>query len=169
MRKDDKSNLDRDGLISSTYLKEDGLFHYTACGLDNVFLKKGGYVLSKDGKSYSIKALDELHDCIAMALITGTQHLTGRELRFLRKELCLTQAKVAKRMGVDVQAVARWEKGKAKNPLADRFIRTLYLSKKHADVSRNLDGVLDDISDLDIKEHKQWLFEQNNKWRKCAA
>lgn len=166
--KSKSTGLDERGLISSTYFTVDGLFHYTACGLDNVYLK-GGFVLSADGMSYAIERLEELHDCVSMALIKGTHDLNGREFRFLRKELCLTQAQVAKLMGVDAQTVARWENGKNKSPIADRLIRTLYMSIKHPEDGKNIDTVLNDISDLDIKEHREWLFEQNTKWHKCAA
>ncbi len=105
-----------------------------------------------------------------MALIKGTHDLNGKELKFLRKELSLTQAQVAKLMGADVQAVARWEKGSNKNSTADRLIRTLYIAMKHSNNNVGMiDEFLHDISDLDIKENKDWLFEQNSKWFKSAA
>lgn len=159
---------DSGGSIEDRYINKAGLFHYNICGLDNIYLK-GGFTISENKTSYSIDEVEELHDCIAMSLIKGTHDLNGKELKFLRKELSLTQSQVAKLMGSDVQAVARWEKG-TKNSIADRLIRTLYLSIKHSnDNVGMIHSFLSDISDLDIKEHRDWLFEQNSQWYKCAA
>ncbi len=168
MNPTDKSQNLEGRLIANRYITADGLFHYTSCGLDNIYLKDG-YVISKDEEHYAIERLEELHDCIARTLIEGKHDLSGRELRFLRKELYLTQSQVAKMMGVDVQSVARWEKGKSKNTIADRFVRTLYLSMKYPQENQKIQMLLNSISDLDIKEHNQWLFEQDSSWHSRAA
>ena len=164
-----EAHTDSGGSIRERCITEDGLFHYVLSGLNNVFLK-GGFTISNDGMSFSIDNVMELHDCIAMALINGTHDLSGKELKFLRKELSLTQSQVAKLIGADVQAIARWEKGKNRNPIAGRLVKVLYMSIKHPeDRVGDIDDFLKNTSDLDIIEHKQWLFEQNTQWHSCAA
>lgn len=156
--------------INETLLDDEGRFHYQASGLDNVYLNSGGFKISPDGSSIAIDNVDELHDCIAMYLVEQTSELSGKELRFLRKEIGLTHAELASKVGIEKQAVGRWEREENSNKMADRMLRVLYLSLK---TKREMGGtmlisLLDSISELDDTEHKQWVFEQNTKWRKCG-
>lgn len=155
--------------IKETYLNESGLFHYTACGLDNVYLKDG-FNLAKDDKSYSISQLEELHRCIALNLIQFTSALAGKELRFLRREMNLTQADLAKRIGVDKQTVGRLERGETENSTADRMLRMIYLTNAQQHTGDNVISILDAVGELDDTEHRQWVFDQKEKqeWRKCG-
>ena len=53
--------------------------------------------------------------------------MCGKEVRFLRKLLDLTQAELALWIGYHSQQIARWEKGQGViNPAADRFLRVIY-------------------------------------------
>ncbi|TWP31691.1 helix-turn-helix domain-containing protein, partial [Xylella fastidiosa subsp. fastidiosa] len=48
------------------------------------------------------------------------------EIRFMRKELELSQPEFAARLGTNVQTVAAWEEGRAALPdAADKMIRVL--------------------------------------------
>lgn len=141
-------------------------FHYTFCGLDNIWLIKG-VVINQDG-SYSIPFLDELHDCIALTLVTKAQKLTGKEFRFIRKELGLTQKDISDEFGLDVQTVARWEKGETKgasfNP-ADRLIRMLFLLRKCGD-SHTATMITKNLSLLEGNYKNKWLFEvSDDDWQ----
>lgn len=99
-------------------------YHYTESGLENVYLD-GGFQLA-DGRLV-IKDIDGLHKVIGRALISSKKNLTGREIRFLRQEMLMSQSTLAKLLEVSEQAVARWEKGKSGLPKpAEALIRLLY-------------------------------------------
>lgn len=154
--------------IQSEYLSKDGHFHFRTCGLDNVYLKDG-FNISEDGFSYSISNIKELHHCIAMYLVNQTSTLAPKELKFLRKELRMTQSELARKVGVDVQTVARWEKGDSETKVADRMIRILYMTSFNSTVnSADVLGFLDTISELDDTSHSQWVFEQSENWKIAA-
>lgn len=153
--------------IKEKYINNEGHFHYRACGLDNVYLSSG-YNISEDGKKYSISNMNQLHQCIAENLIHETRQLSGKELRFVRKEIGITQSLLGRRMGVDTQTVARWEKEETVNNMADRMLRVMYLTST-VEVGDDVNTLLDSIGDLDA-EHRQWVFDQKEKreWKKCG-
>lgn len=76
------------------------------------------------------------------------KRLNGRELRFLRHEINLTQENLAALLGTDAQNVARWEKGITKVPgPADRLIRLLY--REHASGNMAIFEPLKELAELD--------------------
>jgi len=104
------------------------MYHYTESGLRNVWLVNG-YTVRKTpyGKGIAIESLEGLHRAIARQIVRLPRPLTGAEFRFLRKELELSQASLADYLGCNVQALARWEKGKSRLPKpAERLLRALY-------------------------------------------
>lgn len=106
-------------------------FHYTACGLDNVYLMSGYSVETFGGEQHvSVKDAEELHEAIASFLVNGKKVLEGQEVRFLRKFLGLTQASMGAALGVSDQAVARYEKDKAKFDGSNDILLRLYVKSK---------------------------------------
>ena len=106
-------------------------FHYTACGLDNVYLMSGYNVETFGGEQYvSVKDAEELHEAIAVFLVNGKKVLEGQEVRFLRKFLGLTQASLGQALGVSDQAVARYEKDKTKFDGSSDILLRLYVKGK---------------------------------------
>jgi len=104
-------------------------YHYTMCGLDNVWLENG-FELHKTeyGDGVSIAHAEMLDSAIAEAIVCGAKPLNAKEFRFLRSQMDLTQLRLAGYLGCDSQTIARWEKGESDlNPAADRLIRLLYL------------------------------------------
>ncbi len=104
-------------------------YHYTASGLDNVYLANG-YTRHKTpyGDGVSIQNLNGLHKVIGHALITQPIDLIGAELRFLRVEMDLSQKVLADLLGTTEQTLRRWESSRKKaipGP-ADRLLRALY-------------------------------------------
>ena len=104
-------------------------FHYTLCGLDNIYLMNGYSVEETPyGEALSIKHADELHTAIGVHLVQNRKVLSPREVRFLRKQLELTQADLGSLIGQSSQQVARWEKNQSAIPgPADRLLRLLFL------------------------------------------
>jgi len=105
------------------------MYHYTECGLSNVWLQNGYSVKEIDGhKAVSISDADQLHEVIGRTL-ANKPYLKATELRFLRKELGLSQSRLAALLGTSEQTVSLWER-KGRIPKGhDRLIRLLYIEK----------------------------------------
>ena len=112
-------------------MSDPDLYHYTECGLDNVYLSGGvAFADTPRGRGVTIRDIEGLHRAIGLLLVREKKSLSGREFRFLRHELNVTQQSLADLLGVSVQRVARWEKGKtAIDRPAERLIRLLYREK----------------------------------------
>lgn len=147
----------------------DGLYHYTLCGLDNIFLSSG-YTLEETeyGPAVSIDDVDGLHRVIASEIVTGPSPISPKELRFIRKQLDLPQAGLALLFGVDTQTVARWEK--AENPIpvsVDRLLRAYYLGKINGNVM--VVALLDRLIEMDEIDHGRRIFKETRTGWKAAA
>lgn len=91
-------------------------YRYTECGLDNVVIRGMAVpVDDADEEVYCIPNILGLHKTIAHCIITGPTGITPKELRFLRTEMGLTQAELARFVKKDHQTIGRWERGE--NPI----------------------------------------------------
>ena len=94
-------------------------YHYTECGLDNVFIENMEPVIDDAGEqAVEIPQVNRLHKVIAYGIVKQDASMSGKELRFLRTEMGCTQAELAKLVHCDEQTVRRWEQGKT--PLDSR-------------------------------------------------
>ncbi len=87
-------------------------YRYTACGLDNVFLV--GLPLAEDrggDQTITIPSINKLHAVLRRAVAQKDGGLDPKEIRFLRSELELTQAELARVVHKDAQTIGRWERG----------------------------------------------------------
>jgi putative transcriptional regulator len=103
--------------------------HYTASGLDYVYLINGFSVEDDPdyGRIVAIDSPDDLHKAIGLHIITQERPMTGAEFRFLRKQMKLTQKEVAERFrGADVQTIANYEKGRKIPPASEQLIRMIF-------------------------------------------
>jgi len=102
-------------------------YRYDECGLDNVILVGLEVCQDDEGEDViTIRNINALHRAIADGIARKTSGINGRELRFLRTELGLTQAELASAISKDVQTVGRWERGEyPMDPTADTVIRML--------------------------------------------
>jgi putative transcriptional regulator len=105
-------------------------YHYTECGLDNVYLKNGFTIhITAYGKGVSIDDTENLHRVIGQWVIALPKSLNGAELRFIRTELDMTQKDLAGILGTTEQTLRLWEKHRT-NPIpsgpADRLLRAFY-------------------------------------------
>lgn len=113
--------------------------HYTDCGLDNIYLDNGFTIEEVDGEKFlSVADIDGLHRAIGLHIVLERKAPSGKELRFLRNELDLSQAELARILGVTDQSVARWEKGQceASGP-AVLSLRMIYLLSLLPEDERN--------------------------------
>jgi len=147
-------------------------YHYKACGLDDVYLVSGYEVHETPyGRGVSVKDVDGLHRAIGEYLAKHKKVLTGKELRFLRKQMDLTQSDLGKFLGVSDQQVARYEKGESKKMpgAADAVVRLLYL--EHIGGSIKLRDLLTDLEEVDAPSftEKQLFAEEQGVWKPKAA
>lgn len=145
-------------------------YHYTACGLDNVYLFNG-YELwqTEDGEGVSIRDLDSLHHAIGLSLAEHKKLLSPKELRWFRKQLDLTQSELARLLGYSSQMVARWEKGECEiNGAAERILRMLYIEQVSEEVTvRDVLQTLDTLDDVDETIARFEVTDQG--WRTAQA
>lgn len=130
------------------------MYHYEECGLSNVWLQDG-YSIENDeeyGELVSIHSVHQLHEAIGIYLITHKSLLNGEEIRFLRKEMNLSQKNLAGLLGVGETSIRAWEaeRGKIGSP-TDRLLRAFY--KEHAQG----DGELKDL--IDRLNHQERILE----------
>jgi putative zinc finger/helix-turn-helix YgiT family protein len=105
--------------------------HYTECGLQNVYLEGVlEFTCEHCGNSFvDIPEPTELHIVLSTALSNRPERLIGPEIRFLRKEVGMTQKSFASFIGVDPVTLSRWEKDKGdanKEESNDRLIRLAF-------------------------------------------
>lgn len=147
------------------------MFHYKSCGLKNIWLANGyEEVDTPYGKATSIHNLEELHAVIGMSLVLDKPKLTGSELRFLRKELDLSQSNLAGLLDVNESSIRAWESGRTKiSSPAERLIRLLYIEKIKG--HKEINEFLERISQLnrDIYQTEKFLLEESSSGWKQAA
>ena len=153
--------------------------HYTACGLDDVYLVNGFNRETVDGEEYvTIADLDGLWKAIGLHLVTTKKTLVPKEIKFLREHLDMTQAHLGSLLRVSDQTVARWEKGVTKlvpGP-ADFMLRVLFLASEAAqpegmEIIQKLIELCDKIIGTDDHVVRPVLFkhsEYGRKWKKAG-
>lgn len=143
------------------------MYHYTESGLQNIWLENG-YVVRKTkyGKGVSIHDVDGLHLSIGKTLALKS-HLTGCELRFIRKEMGLSQSAMAALLGTSEQNVSLWERRGRIPRTGDRLVRLIYL--EHIGNNSRIREVIDRLNRLDQqKVEKLYFAEKAGKWKEAA-
>jgi DNA-binding transcriptional regulator YiaG len=152
---------------------EEQPLHYTACGLDNVYLLSGFKRETIDGEEYvTIEDMDGLWKAIGLHLVTTRKALAPKEIRFLRQHMEMTQAELGARLRVSDQTVARWEKDQCDLPgPADLMLRVLFLGSPVAqpegnELLRKIIKLLDELQERDEAKPKADVFEHGAKrWK----
>ncbi|WCE31044.1 transcriptional regulator [Vibrio sp. SCSIO 43137] len=110
-------------------------YHYTECGLPNVYLKNGYTLETIDGEEYfSVDDIDGLHIAIGCLLAEKPQSLTGNEFKFFRQHFNHSRRVLGELLGVDQQTVGRWEKAESTIPkTVDVTMRLLFLESINQD------------------------------------
>ena len=99
-------------------------YHYTECGLDNIYIEVWVQEEADGEKTITVPRIIQLHQHIAKGVIEKKSKLNRKEVRFLRVELRLTQGELAERLGVTEKTVMQWEDGeKAITAAADKKLR----------------------------------------------
>ena len=88
-------------------------YRYTECGLDDVVIEGLEVATDDSGEEvYCIPNLPSLHRAIASSIINRKSGLSGKEFRFLRTEMGLSQTELAEVLSVSRPTVNRWEQSK---------------------------------------------------------
>jgi DNA-binding transcriptional regulator YiaG len=146
------------------------MYHYTESGLDNVWLMNGVEHHKTDyGDAISFKNLDGLHRAVGAWLISLPKRLNGAELRFLRTEMDLSQKRLTALLGVEEQALRRWEKyrGRPIPGAADRLLRIVYAD--HVGYHAPIHDIVERLAKLDeIEGAEARLKVSKGNWRIAA-
>jgi putative transcriptional regulator len=145
------------------------LYRYTECGLPSVWLVNGYRPHQTPyGEAVIVENVAGLHRAIAMNLIAHRARLTGGEFRFLRKELDLSQARLAAYFGNDAQSIAIWEKRGRVPKWADRLLRALY--REYAEGNAHIRETVERLTDADREKSERRVFEDTGAgWIAKAA
>lgn len=150
------------------------MYHYKDCGLDNVWLKNGYAVHQTPyGGGIAIEDIKGLHTAIAQQLISCRRKLSGKEFRFLRQYLEMTQKSLGDIWGKTEQAIALWEKNDKVPPWADGYLR--FLVTGSLDGNKQVKELIDflnqlSISNLSNDRDTRWTFtDTDNGWTLNAA
>lgn len=119
------------------------VYHYTECGLDNVLIEGLDVVSDHAGEeTVTIPAIGLLHQVIAEGIVSLPSKMSGRELRFLRTEMGMTQAQLAEILKVSLLTVSRWEREEnAIHDAAEMLIRLMAIERLELNVSMGVDAV----------------------------
>lgn len=145
-------------------------YQYTMCGLDDVFLLSGYELVGTGyGSGVVIHDQDALHRAIGRYLSCYKKTLSGKEVRFLRHEMDLTQAELGRLLRVTDQTVARWEKGEVVVPGPEELlVRAYYLS--HLTGKTDLVKLAQQLEAIEGETREKHVFAPTAKgWQRIAA
>ena len=113
--------------------------------MDNVLIEGMVPCRDDDGDEViTIPNVSGLHKTIAGAIISHGAGMNGRELRFIRTEMGMTQAELAKVVHHDTQSIGRWERNEFPiDPTAEALIRLLAIERLELKVD---DSTIADLS-----------------------
>jgi len=140
-------------------------YHYKMCGLDDIYLLNGFKIQTTEyGQGVSVENAQELHKEIGRFLILNRKALSRKEIKFLRKEMEVTQEDLGQCLGVTGQTVARYEKGETEIPgPVDKLIRFLYAfhllpEEQRAKFLEEVMKAQEELREIDEKESSPIYF-----------
>ena len=145
------------------------MYHYEECGLSDVWLIDGFKIVDDEeyGELVSIASVNELHKTIGLYLINEKPELNGEEIRFLRKELNLSQKNLAGILSVNESTVRNWESDRVEiGKPAELVLRALYKEQAHWG-----GALIDMIEKLNHQErthetdNMSFSYSRNRSWK----
>lgn len=148
-------------------------YHYVECGLDDVYLANGfERTVSARGTSIAIRDIDALHRAIGGHLCRSRKGLNGKEIRFLRREMLMSQTVLAHLLDVSEQTIYRWEAVKSGMPrAAESLLRLLYTEQlrgdrgsirdrlaRIADLEDRIDSTQEMVFELSPGDRREWAL-----------
>jgi DNA-binding transcriptional regulator YiaG len=142
------------------------MYHYTESGLENVWLKSG-YMIRKTpyGNGLSVQDVDGLHRAICN-VIARRARLSSDQLRFLRKEMGMSQSALARLLGTSERNLSLWEGRGGIPKISDRLVKLICLEHIGADVK--IRKLIDHLNEQDVKAQEKLRFEHDRTWKEAA-
>ena len=139
---------------------------YEGCGLENIWLLDGFSLIHRNGEELTqVEDVEGLHKAISLHLVRHRKALTGREIKFIRRSIDLTQGELAHQLGTGVETVARWEKDKFNIPgPEDRLLRiiTLLALSEPDEFARLIKEMPHNLDDLDEAPDRPVSFKHTD-------
>lgn len=145
------------------------MYHYTECGLDNVWLENG-FVTKKTayGKATAIDDAIGLHKVLAMELTQKKGKITGKELRFMRTVLGMSQEGLGKCVGASEQSVSLWERTGKVPQYADSILRLMVSERLNG--NSKVSDVIERINTVErICNQRIVARERRHKWTSSTS
>ncbi|MCA9324908.1 helix-turn-helix domain-containing protein [Candidatus Saccharibacteria bacterium] len=138
-------------------------YHYTLCGLPDVYLVNGYKIETSPygGETISIENIKGLHEAIGVDIISQPGRLRPEQIKFLRKEMGLSQHLLATLIEVSEVTYRKWESASDRNQIkgpADKLLRAIYA--RYIGQDEKLKSLLDTAIELDHKIIKSGAKEQ---------
>jgi DNA-binding transcriptional regulator YiaG len=135
--------------------KQPDYYHYIECGLDNIYLVNGFKITRTDeDEELFIHDIYGLHKAISNNLIFKKGLLKGKEIKFIRTMLDLSQKKLGALLGCRYQQILLWEKDENKiSPPADRLLKIVLYTYLYKEIDNGeIYNRINEIADLDALE-----------------
>lgn len=131
-----------------------GDYNYVQSGLSNIVLKNLDLFKCQCGEEVpEIKHIDKINSAITKALVFKTARLTGKELRFIRKQMGFKGKGIALLLNVNPVSVSRWENSNAKIGISnDKLVRMIFIQMIEEQSNQLLKGVITKISSVKQNE-----------------
>ena len=140
------------------------MYHYKECGLDNVWLENGFVAKATPyGKAVAIDDAVELHKLLTLDLTMKKGRITGKELRFMRVVLSMSQEGLGKCVGATEQSVSLWERTGKVPQSTDSIVRMLASEKLNG--NSKVSDVIERINTVErICNQRIVAREKKHKW-----
>ncbi len=148
-------------------------YHYTECGLDNIYLVNG-FKIAEDGSGeVFIHDIHGLQKTIGKILVFKKGLLAGKEIKFIRTALDLSQKSLGKILGLDYQTILGWEKEKSIiTKTADHLLKIYFFLYLNKEIDYTFYDKINEIADIDAEEisaNKIELKEVEDEWQQAVA
>ena len=144
------------------------MYHYIESGLRHVWLTNGYTVKQTPyGEAVSIQDAEGLHRLIG-SIIARRPRLTGPELRFLRKEMGMSQKALADFVGTSEQSVSLWERRGRVPKAEDRLIKLAYLEKVDKNGNVKIKDTIERLNELDNTSFEKLKLTKGREWKEAA-
>jgi DNA-binding transcriptional regulator YiaG len=128
-----------------------------------------GYAIKQTpyGKAVSIQDVEGLHKVIG-SIIARRPKLTGPELRFLRKEMGMSQKGLADFVGASEHTVSLWERRGTIPKVAQRLIKLAFLETVSKDGNVKIKEMIERLNALDATAFHEMQLEKTREWKEAA-
>ncbi|MBZ0157938.1 MAG: helix-turn-helix domain-containing protein [Alphaproteobacteria bacterium] len=161
-------------MCGETMKTVNGTYKYVESGLNNIILTGVPLHKCSCGEAMpEIRNIEGLHRVIANALVKKKTPLSGREVRFIRKEMRCSAKELALMLGVSPVTVSRWENETEKiGMVSDKLIRMIYIQTVQEKCHKVLEGTVSQIKAIKSEDGQKPIrisIPSLNKYDTCLS